>query len=355
MKIGLLMPSILMSPRFADRIFAPKDLFLALADGLKKRGHTIRVYDTGDPVLAGQELSSVKIRTEEHSQLLYRLNATEYEADISARAFADAAKSGVDVMHLYMDSIAQYIAQGSRIPTVTTIHDPVFGESTLEGWHYRHFKEMPHVAISRRQQELYGADFNITDVVYHGVDAATFPFSGALGEYLAFAGRLIAEKGIEDTLAAAKEAGMPIRIATSENYEDTDYYRQRLVPLLHDATLTGYLKKPARDEFLKNARVLLFPIHWEEPFGMVLVEAMACGTPVIAFNRGSVAEIVQDGVTGFIVDETKGVAGLVEAIKKIGTIDRAACRKHVEETFTIDKMAEGYERVYKKILSQQPM
>ena len=103
----------------------------------------------------------------------------------------------------------------------------------------------------------------------------------------------------------------------------------------------------------QQAKALLFPIQWEEPFGLVMVEAMACGTPVIAYNRGSVSEIVKDGVTGFVVPPEKGVAGLVEAIKKIDHIDRAACRKHVEEHFTVEKMVDGYETVYKKVLQKQ--
>lgn len=355
MKIGLLLPSILMADRFADRIFAPKDLFLALAEGLKKRGHTVYVYDAGDPVLTSRELSSVKIRTKESGQLLYRLNATEYEADVSARAFADAARNGVEVMHIYMDSIARYFAAASSIPTVTTIHDPLFGADTLEGWRYRHFKDMPHVAISRRQKELYGADFNIAGVVYHGVDVSTFPM-GEGGTYLAFVGRLIAEKGIEDALAVSRESGIPLHIASSENYEETEYFTKTLKPLIaaSGATMTGFMHKPERDNWMKAARALLFPIHWEEPFGMVMVEAMATGTPVIAYNRGSVSEIVKDGVTGFIVDEKEGVPGLVKAIKRIGEIDRAAVRKHVEENFTVEKMVDGYEKIYQKILSQQP-
>ncbi|OGG35606.1 hypothetical protein A2363_05030 [Candidatus Gottesmanbacteria bacterium RIFOXYB1_FULL_47_11] len=356
MKIGLLLPSLLMAPRFSDRIFAPKDLFLSLAAGLKKRGHDVHVYDSGDPQLASKEFTSVKIRKGGSQQLLYRLNATEYEADISERAFREAAKNNVEIMHIYMDSIAQYFARISPIPAVTTIHDPVFPEDSLEGWHYRHFADMPHVAISRRQQELYGKDFTIVGVVHHGVDTCTFPFSDTAGNYLAFVGRLIEEKGLEDALAVGREVHVPLQIATSGNYFDTDYYKNRIEPLIHasGATMTGFMQKPARDAWMKKARALLFPIHWEEPFGMVMIEAMACGTPVIAYNRGSVPEIIRDGVTGFVVDEKEGVDGLVKAIKRIGEIDRAACRRHVEENFTVEKMVEGYEKVYQKILSQQP-
>ncbi len=364
MKIGLLLPSILMAPRFGDRIFAPKDLFLALADGLKKRGHTVFVYDIGDPILSERELSSVKVRSDAPWQLLFRLNATEYEADLAQRAFLDAGKNKVDVMHIYMDSVAQYFAGMSDIPSVTTIHDPLFPETTLEGWHARHFKDLPHVAISRRQKELYGKDFNIIDVVYHGINTDGFPFSEVSGDYLAFVGRLIPEKGIEDALKVSRETRIPLHIATSDNYFDTDYYKIRLEPLIaaSGATMTGFMRKPARDAWMKKARALMFPIHWEEPFGMVLVEAMATGTPVIAFNRGSVAEIVNDGATGFIVEDSgpsragpwrikkRGIEGLVEAVNRIGEIDRRACRKHVQENFTIEHMVAGYEKVYQRIL-----
>ena len=374
------MPSVLMAERFADRIFAPKDLFLALADGLVARGHTVYVYSTsntqtkgtlitGDPILEKQMLHSVKIRKLAGSQLEFRLNATEYESDIAGVSYKHAKANGVEVMHLYMDSIAHYWAESSVIPTVMTIHDPLFPPDTLEGWRYRRFRRLPHVAISARQKDIYGPDFNIVDVVYHGLNLATFPVGNSDKGYLAFVGRLIPEKGIEDALQASQATGLPLHIATSENYLDTDYYTSTLKPLITaaGATMTGFMQNRERNDWMKSARAVVCPIHWEEPFGMVMIEAMACGTPVIAYNRGSVSEIVKDGVTGFIIDpddtdrpgkgswkiKTQGVAGLVEAIKKIDQIDRAACRKHVEEKFTIEKMVDGYEQVYKKILSKQ--
>jgi len=353
-----------MSKRFEDRIVAPKELFLSLADGLVDRGHTVFVYTAtgvktkakligGNELLESTALPSTKNRIED-DQLQYRMDATEYEMDLSSRAFLHAKENKLDVMHIYIVSFAQYIGVLSDIPSVVTIHDPLLTSETLEGWHYRNFKTMPYVAISENQKKQYGSDYNIVDVVYHGVDPTSFSFSNEHDGYLGFVGRLIKEKGVEDALAASRKVDMPLHIATSGNYLETDYYKGSLKDLIEQshAVMTGYMFKSARDAWMKKARALLFPIHWEEPFGMVMLEAMACGTPVIAYNRGSVPEIVKDGVTGFIVDEKKGVEGLVEAIGKLDTIDRSVCRKHVEEHFSAKMMAAGYEKVYKKVLHQ---
>lgn len=405
MKIGLLLPSLLMTQRYHERIFAPKPLFLDLANGLVDKGHQVYVYSaphldtkaelvSGDDILSKTDLPSVRVRDEEHSgELQYRLNAFEYEADLTLSAYLHACKHQLDVMHVYLGNYAHYLSPLANIPTVFTLHDPVFNLATLDGWRFNRFQKHNYVAISQRQKQIFSShEIHIVDVVYHGIDIATFPFCTDRGEYLAFVGRIIPEKGVEDAIFVAKHTKIPVHIATSENYLNTPYYQQKILPMLDkDITwLTGYLHKKERDEWMKKARALLFPVKWEEPFGMVMVEAMACGTPVIAYNQGSVPEIVKDGVTGFIVQpagpaarqpqnqptkghpafgaprlaspageespwviKQSGITGLVEAVQRIGEIDRRACRKHVEENFTVDEMVEGYERIYRKIINNQ--
>lgn len=390
MILGLLLPSILMTKRFSDRIFAPKPLFIELVNGLVDRGHTVYVYSApgvetkgtlvaGDERLASSDLPSVRVREgSEESEIALQgmLTAYEYELDLTARAYAHAKDHGVQLMHGYQQFMAHYMSPLVTIPTVYTLHDPMFAESQLEGFRMRRFAEDNFVAISQYQAQLYlDQRVHIVDTVYHGVRLPEM--SGEAGDkgYLLFLGRLIPEKGVLEAMETASRVGLPLHIGTSANYLTSEYAKRiELEVQAHPEryTFTGYLRGEALEKELAGARALLFPIQWDEPFGMVMIEAMACGTPVIAFNRGSVPEVIVDGVTGFIVEpesrfsessdntaqdsgnrliQQKGVAGLVEAMQKIGQIDRAACRRHVEEHFTVSKMVEGYERVYQSTLS----
>lgn len=352
-----------MAQRFEERIFAPKDLFLSLADGLVARGHEVYVYSTSNTkttahLVSGPELfeqktiSSIRVRTEQEDYTLFKLNYTEYELDLTVKAYAHARDHGIEIMHSYHDSIAHHIALLSTIPTVYTLHDPAFDPETLEGWRFDRFRDDAYVAISKKQAEIFRPRVRIADVVYHGLDTALWPYVEMPEDYLAFAGRFIPEKGIEDAFEVAEMLHMPLHVATSDNYVATPYFDKHIKPHLNNPlfTTTGFLNQQARSAWLGRAKALLFPIKWEEPFGMILLEAMATGTPVIAYGRGSVPEIIKDGVTGFVVDPKDGVAGLIKAISRIGEIDRAACRKHVEENFSVGKTVEGYENVYKSVV-----
>lgn len=362
MKIGLLLPSLLMSERFSDRIFAPKELFLSLADGLVEKGHEVYVYSTSNTktkahLVSGEQLfeqktvPSIRVRTEQEDYTLFKLNYTEYELDLTTKAYMHAQANGIDIMHSYHDSVAHYIAPLSPIPTVYTLHDPAFDPNTLEGWRFDRFAKDSYIAISKKQREIFATRVNVKDVVHHGIDTGIWRYGGFPQDYVAFIGRFIPEKGAEDAFAVSEALEVPLHLATSDNYLATPYYVKHIKPKLNNPLFrqTGFLTQEGRSTFFQNAKALLFPIKWDEPFGMVMIEAMACGTPVIAYNRGSVPEIIVDGKTGFIVDEKKGVEGLVEAMKKINQIDRAACRKDVEENFSVEKMVEGYENVYGRL------
>ena len=212
---------------------------------------------------------------------------------------------------------------------------------------------------------------HFVDTVYHGVPKVSVAALKPIGTpYLTFMARMVPEKGVMDALTVAEQSKILLQIATSDREENTQssFFQNVVTPRLSPgkAELVGFMDAKGKDAFLGNAIAFLFPIHWEEPFGMVMIEAMACGTPVIAYNRGSVSEIVRDGVTGFIIDEDetqrpgagswvikkRGIEGLVEAVKRIGEIDRDACRRHVEENFTVDRMVDGYIKVYQKVLQR---
>ncbi|MBI5449073.1 glycosyltransferase [Candidatus Gottesmanbacteria bacterium] len=394
MKIGLLLPSALMYEPLSDgKIFAPKDLFLDLAKGLVRRGHKVRVYASSDEALQGfdvitgemgylvSEPSLMKHRyiAEKTKRMLARIYARwEYEMDLTSLAYTDARQGNIELVHSFLEFSGHYFAKVTGIPTVYTVHDPVANPQYLDYFRYLRFPNDPYVAISRFQASELKKIVHVTDVVYNGLDPARSVFSDLAGEYLLFVGRYMPEKGVEDAVKTGIETKTLTILAGSKEYRQLPYFQKTIQPYAASGYMkdVGFMNAKQKNGLFGGAKALLAPIHWDEPFGMVMIEAMACGTPVIAYNRGSVPEIVKDGVTGFIVEpddnttnttnitnqtnttnkggkwiiKKRGIEGLVEAVKRIGEIDRAACRRHVEENFTVEKMVEGYEKVYERLI-----
>jgi glycosyltransferase involved in cell wall biosynthesis len=236
----------------------------------------------------------------------------------------------------------------------------------LDYLRYQRFPTDKYIAISQSQAKALRTLVTVVGVVYNGIDISAYDFNRESGEYLLFVGRYMPEKGVKDAIDAALATNTQTILAGSKEYRALPYFKEYIEPAEKSGVIRdiGFVTGKKKSGLFGSAKALLFPIHWEEPFGMVMTEAMACGTPVIAYNRGSVSEIVHDGVTGFIIDEDdaerpnkgnwvikkQGVEGLVEAIQRIGEIDRAKCRERVEEAFTVAHMVSGYEAVYKKIL-----
>jgi glycosyltransferase involved in cell wall biosynthesis len=387
MKIGILVPSIYMSPtNFADMIFAVRDLAISLADGLVRRGHDVYLFTApdiktkanlvgGSAGLIGDEYVLEKMREIGGPRFIwssYYGRKNIYEADLTAKCFQMVKEGKLDVVHSYHDQLAHFFEEATGAATVYTLHDPLpIKPHDLTYWLYKKYHGHNFVSISDAFRRHDSLKLNFVDTVYHGLDFRSMPYRQAPSDYLLFMGRMVPEKGLHLAIAAALATKISLEIGTHfpNEHEKNPYFDTEINPHLSNPLIIepGMVTSHKKMALYGGAKALLFPIVWEEPFGMVLVEAMACGTPVIAYNRGSVAEIVEDGVTGFIVDsddtdrpgkgtwkiKKQGVAGLVEAIKRIGEIDRPACRKHVEEKFTIEKMVEGYEKIYQKILSQQ--
>ena len=370
MRIGLLSPSIYMSlTKYRDMIFAPRDLVVSLADGLVAHGHDVTLFaapDTktkahlvgGDIGLLQNDYIEEKMKNASSERLkwssFYSLKRN-YEIDITECCYRMAKEGKLDIIHSYHDTMAHFFDDLTGFPTIYTLHDPLpTQQMSLAYWLLDKFSKHRYVSISNAFRRNQSLALNFVATVYHGLDVQRYTPSFTRGSYLSVMGRLAPEKGIDVAIRAADKAGVPICVATSamEENKDLPYYVEVIEPLTHKTNISfvGFMNGESKSEFFGKSQCLLFPIQWEEPFGMVMIEAMACGTPVIAYNRGSVSEIVKDGVTGFIVEPERGIAGLVEAIHRIGEIDRAACRRHVEEHFTIEKMVEGYERVYRKVL-----
>ena len=256
------------------------------------------------------------------------------------------------------------------MPLVFTIHEPILS-NRLEGLEkLSKIEKCFLVTISQAQRDGF-TTIPFFETVYHGLELNDFPLGPGGQSQIMVAGRVSAEKGFEDAIATASHTGDTLVIAGKvfQSLLGTNsYFREKIEPRMYDAKLVmkQFLSHSELAGYYGSSRAFLYPTKWEEPFGMVILEAMACGTPVIGYNRGCVPELVADGVTGFIVDpdgsdrpgrgswviKKTGVEGLVEAIGRVTTITREACRKHVEVHFSIPKMVSSYENCYKKILGR---
>ncbi len=254
-----------------------------------------------------------------------------------------------DCIHFHVDYLHFPMMRRLGVLHVTTLH----GRLDLQDLAplFREYRDMPVVSISDDQRKpLPWARWQAT--VYNGMPADLFRFNSTPGDYLAFLGRISPEKGVEEAIRIAIRAGMPLRIAAKVDDVDREYFETRVKPRLSHPLVDfiGEVGGEDKERFLAGARALLFPIAWPEPFGLVMIEAMACGTPVVAFRRGSVPEVMVEGRTGFIVS---GVNEAVAAVNRIGMISRRGCRQVFEERFTSSAMASGYLEVYHRLVDER--
>ena len=215
---------------------------------------------------------------------------------------------------------------------------------------YEEFREMPVVSISNNQRQPL-PDVNWQATVYHGLPTDLLRYHPKPGQYLAFIGRFSPEKGADQAIEIAKRAQLPLKLAAKVDRADEEYFEREIKPLLDHPLLeyVGEIGENDKDDFLGDAYALLFPIAWPEPFGLVMIEAMACGTPVIAYRHGSVAELMEDGRSGFIVND---VDGAVSAVRRAAEVRRADVRNVFERRFTATQMASDYLRVYERVIAQ---
>jgi glycosyltransferase involved in cell wall biosynthesis len=259
------------------------------------------------------------------------------------------AEDQFDVIHSHLGHFAAPMARRHSTPTVATTHDPLRqGEEPI----WREYQELALVAISNQQRQTPFPWLNWRGTVYASLPADLYSFQARAGDYLAFIGRITPEKGLPTAIAIAQQTGMPIKIAGKAYANQVEYFETQIQPLLADSLVeyVGELNDAEKDSFLGGAAALLFPIEWEEPFGMVMIEALACGTPVIATPRGAVPEIIKDGENGYLV---RSVAEGVAAVERLSALDRRRCRETFEERFTIERMAQGYLAIYEQLLNEE--
>ncbi len=312
-----------------------------LTEELVRQGHEVTLFASGDSVTKARLIPACRrsLRLDERcvDQMAHHLAMLEH-------VFARAAD--FDIVHFHVDYMHFPLSRRDPITHVTTLHGRLDIPDLVPL--YQEFREMPVISISNGQrQPLPWANWQAT--VYHGLPADRYRFRAEPGSYLAFLGRISPEKRVDRAIEIAKQVGMPLKIAAKIDRVDKDYFDLVIAPLLRNPLVefVGEIGEREKDEFLGNAYALLFPIDWPEPFGLVMIEAMACGTPVIAYRGGAVPELVEHGHNGLVVERLEDA---VEAVRHVAQLSRKRCREVFEQRFTARRMAHDYVQQFERLM-----
>jgi glycosyltransferase involved in cell wall biosynthesis len=312
-----------------------------LTEELVQQGHDVTLFASGDSVTSARLAAASRraLRLDKHG-----IEPLAHQVLLLERVVQRAGS--FDVIHFHVDYLHFPYSRRHSTPQLTTLHGRLDIPDLVPL--YREFRDMPVVSISAAQREPLPFAAWI-GTVHHGLPRSLYRFQPEGGEYLAFLGRIAPEKRVDRAIEIARRVGLPLKIAAKVDDVDRAYFENLIEPLLDHPRIEylGEIGEGEKDEFLGGARALLFPIDWPEPFGLVMVEAMACGTPVIAFSGGSVPEVLDEGETGFIVDDLDNA---VAAVHRVGELSRARCREVFEERFTATRMAYDYLELYSTLL-----
>ena len=346
MKIALLAPFEEGVP--PEKYGGTELIVYSLAQLLPQKGHKVYLLASGDSRTKAELLPifPAGLRKEKLALDLKSREAFKYIG--ISKIIKALLKIKVDIIHNHIGWRFLPFAFLFDAPTLTTLHGPL--DSEYQRLVYGQFKQFPYVSVSKSQQKPFPG-LNYAATIYNGINVKDFEFNDKPKNYFAFLGRMSPEKGPAEAIKAAKKAKAKLKMAAKIDVVDKEFFEKAVKPFINQTQIEfrGEIGPKEKNEFLKNALALLAPLQWKEPFGLFMVEAMACGTPVIVFDQGSAKEIVEDGKTGFVV---KNLDEMVRAIKKITNIKRDACRKRVEELFTDCRMVSQYEKIYKEIIKK---
>jgi len=310
-----------------------------LTEGLVERGIDVTLFATQDSVTRARLEAVCPTGYEEDRSL----DAKVMESLHISHCFEQARR--FDLIHNHFDFLPLSYSALVDTPVVTTIHG--FSSSKILPVYQKYDGRVHYVAISNADRH---PTLSYAATIYHGIDLSLFSFEPASGDYLLFLGRIHPDKGAREAIEIAKRTQRPLVVAGI--IQDRDYFRSYVEPALDGDRIrfVGSVGPRERDRLLGGAFCLLHPISFEEPFGLSVVEAMACGTPVVAFRRGSMPEVIEHGVTGFL---TTSVDDAVQAVARVSELDRKQCRSHVERRFSVDRMVDDYVRVYRQITGRE--
>jgi len=313
-----------------------------LTEELVRQGHEVTLFASGDSETAARLVPATP-----RSLRLDKACIDQLAHHVLLLGQVTDRANEFDVIHYHIDYMHFPLSRSRPHPHITTLHGRLDIPDLAPL--YDEFHDMPVVSISDSQrQPLPQANWQAT--VHHGLPENLLRFRPERGKYLAFIGRFSPEKRADRAIEIARRTKLPLKLAAKVDAVDKAYFDAEIKPMLDDPLIeyVGEIGEDAKDEFLGNAYALLFPIDWPEPFGLVMIEAMACGTPVIAYRQGSVDEVMEDGRSGFVVSTLEEA---VQAVHRVADLDRAECRRVFERRFTAAQMASDYLRVYERVIA----
>lgn len=317
-----------------------------LTEELVERGHKVTLFAS-----KGSKTKAKLIPVSQKGIISLGVGWRDYWWNLFCHSVAFEKASDFDIIHCHWGIMGGFFQKIVKTPVLHTMHN--IPDSLDPRWKiFKHYKsDLNLVFISKSERRNAPVRFKNNWVVYNGIDVSQFKFNPHPKEHFIWIARICDAKGTKEAIKIAKKAKVKLLLAGQLQPHHQEYFEKEIKPELNSQIkYVGEMPQNKLSSFYGSAKACLYPINWEEPFGLVMTESMACGTPVITFDRGSAKEVVEDGKTGFIV---KNIREAVEAIKKIDQIDRMACRKRVENLFSYQRMVSDYEKVYQEILSRQ--
>lgn len=315
-----------------------------LTEELVRQGHDVTLFASGE-----SDTSARLVPVSEHAVRSDANLKDPTPLHVAACGLALARAYEFDILHFHVDFVHFPMVESYPVPTVTTFHNRLDLPELVPLFHQ--FPNCPVVSISQSHRKP-APELNWVGNVYHGLPLDLYHLNESPEDYLAFLGRICPEKGVDRAIEIANQTGFPLKIASKIDDNQREYLETQIRPLMNlsNVEFVGEVSDEQKQGFLGNAVGLLFPINWPEPFGLVMIEAMACGTPVIAFRNGAVDEVMQDGVSGFVCESIEeGVAG----VNRISELSRARCRQDFEDRFSVTRMASDYLEIYESLIQQK--